>query len=363
MICSATMVSTKPKGVSYICLRKIFLAADDYENAWRWFRELTALPADRRLSSSYAELDAVSVSKEEEKKILLALSQVFRQVLLWTQEFNSDTDNDSVLILDCACGCSSGSSPHFEETQCLTKIVADLVVLLTVQSKYVQHLASNVLVVSEYVAASGRNWDAFIHSLCACLDFAITIKLTFDSAHWPTGADDFNCGSSSFVLSLKQKLKDANWSAVASILRVLCTILKHFNPEDDVQLFTSYFDSVNSCLSNVPWDLFTQIFSTPNADAQKSSVADAVFHRSVFQGNFIQFFCSLVEQSGAVEAIVDSSKKRPDLSAQAIGMYLSQLVVFEFKILAEGRANTTWVEVVRNEAEYLKNWRLWPRTS
>ncbi|XP_060675020.1 uncharacterized protein LOC107424715 isoform X3 [Ziziphus jujuba] len=225
------------------------------------------------------ELDVVPMTKEKEKEILIALSQVFRQVQLWNQEFDSDSDNDSVLLLDCESGCSSGSGPHYEEIQCLSKILADLIVLLTFESRYVQHLATNVLVVvSEFVAASGRNWDAFIHLLCGCLDTAITIKLTFDSAPSPTGADDSNFGSSSFVIKLKQKLKDANWSTAASIVRVLRTILKIFNTEND-----------------------------------KSSGADALFHRSVFLGNFTQFLCSLVEQSYAVEAAGDSAKKRPDL--------------------------------------------------
>ncbi|XP_024932465.3 uncharacterized protein LOC107424715 isoform X1 [Ziziphus jujuba] len=259
------------------------------------------------------ELDVVPMTKEKEKEILIALSQVFRQVQLWNQEFDSDSDNDSVLLLDCESGCSSGSGPHYEEIQCLSKILADLIVLLTFESRYVQHLATNVLVVvSEFVAASGRNWDAFIHLLCGCLDTAITIKLTFDSAPSPTGADDSNFGSSSFVIKLKQKLKDANWSTAASIVRVLRTILKIFNTENDVQFLTFYFDSVSSCLSNVPWDLLTQICVPPNV-VQKSSGADALFHRSVFLGNFTQFLCSLVEQSYAVEAAGDSAKKRPDL--------------------------------------------------
>lgn len=143
------------------------------------------------------------------------------------------------------------------------------------------------------------------------MDAAITFKLKFDSAPSPTGADDSNFGSSSFVHKLKQQLEDANWSTAASIIRVLRTILKNFNPENDVQL-TLYFDSVNSCLSNVPWDLLTQICVTPNVD-QKSFGADALFHRSMFLGNFMQFLCSLVEQSDAVEAAGDSAKKRPDL--------------------------------------------------
>lgn len=147
------------------------------------------------------------------------------------------------------------------------------------------------------------------------MDWAISIKLTFDLAPWPAGAAGFNCGASSFVLALKQKLRDANWSAASGILRVLRTILKHFNLENDAEHFALYFDSVNSCLSNVPWDLFTQMCVAPNADAQKSSGADAVFHRFVFLGYFIQFLCSLVEQSGTVEDIGDSAKKCPDLSA------------------------------------------------
>lgn len=39
-------------------------------------------------------------------------------------------------LLECQSGCSSGSSPHFEEIQCLSKILADLVILHLVNSLF-----------------------------------------------------------------------------------------------------------------------------------------------------------------------------------------------------------------------------------
>ncbi|POO02703.1 Protein Lines [Trema orientale] len=264
----------------------------------------------------YREMEVGSVTKEKEKVILLSLSQVFRQVKLWNQELHSDSgsesNNGSMVRLSCESECSGGCSSHSEEIQCLSQIVADLVYLLTVNSRYVSHLVGNVLLaISEFLAASGSNWGAFIQFLCICLELAINTLLADTSAPLLTGANDSNCDSSSFVLALKDKLKGANWSELAGIMRVLRYILKYLTPENDLDLISVYFDSVNSRLSNVHWDSFTEIFAASDGNAQKSSVIEALFQRYMFLGNLVQFFCSLVEQSRGVEDAGDSMNKHP----------------------------------------------------
>ncbi|PRQ55916.1 putative protein Line [Rosa chinensis] len=236
------------------------------------------------------EPDVVSVTKERE--ILVSLAQILRQVKLWIGEVDSHSDNGVLIGLD------------FEnECMCLSKILTHLIVFLTVESQYVKHLACNVLAaVSEFVAASGSHWDAFIRLLCDCMDLAITAAVSCSTSTLATGASDLCSSSLSLILVLKPKVKNGDWSVAAGVVRVLRDILKYLKSEDDDELVEVFIEAVNSFLSTVPWDLLHEIRVGPNADALKCSRADVSFQRTLFLGNLIQFLCSLVEQGSVVDA-------------------------------------------------------------
>ncbi|ONH96624.1 hypothetical protein PRUPE_7G141900 [Prunus persica] len=256
----------------------------------------------------YTESGVVLVTKERE--ILVTLSQLLRQVKLLTQALDSDSENGPVIGLDCESDC-----------MCLTKIVTHLIVLLTVESQYVKHLTCNVLVaVSEFLAALGSNWGAFIHLLCVCVDLAITVAIQCTSSHLTTEADDHHSGSSSLVLVLKRKLENADWSVAAGVVRVLHDIRKYLKTEDDDVLVELFFDNVNSVLSTVPWNLLQGIHVGPNLVAQKSSGADVLFQRSLFLGNLVQFLCSLAEQSGSMEAASGSVDRHHPIISTIINL-------------------------------------------
>ncbi|KAM1529407.1 hypothetical protein ACFX1Z_018620 [Malus domestica] len=216
----------------------------------------------------YTESGVVLVAQERE--VLVTLSQVLRQVKLWTQALDSDSGN---------------------------------MVLLTVESQYVKHLACSVLVaVSEFLVDSGSNWEGFIRLLCVCMNLAITVAVSCSSSCSVDGADDLHSGSSRLILALKPKLENADWSIAAAVVRVLRDIRKYLKSEDDHELVEAFFDSINSVFSTVPWNLLDEIHVGAKPDAQKGSRADAMFQRSLFLGNLIQFLCSMVEQSGSEEA-------------------------------------------------------------
>ncbi|KAA8547250.1 hypothetical protein F0562_003886 [Nyssa sinensis] len=202
----------------------------------------------------YAEQSAVPLTKQGEKDLLVVLSQVLRQIQMWTHEFR-------------------------------------LYLCLQVKSPYVQHLAGNILVViSKFVVASGSSWDEFIYSLCVCLELAICNMLSSSLESPTTKAKGSECDSSSFVVALQPKLRNANWSTCGC-----------------------------SCLSKVPWDLLNELHVGRKGEALRSSNGDAFLHtnvgqpesRIVFHGNLVQFFCSLVEQSVLVEATGGSLDKYP----------------------------------------------------
>lgn len=96
-----------------------------------------------------------SIPKSTEQQLLIALSNVARQIKLWTDEFiDSDSDTDG---MDTPYDKGQYAVCADEDHHCLTKIVTELVSLLAVQNRYVQHIAGNILVViSEFLAASVR---------------------------------------------------------------------------------------------------------------------------------------------------------------------------------------------------------------
>nr|XP_008338214.2 uncharacterized protein LOC103401283 isoform X6 [Malus domestica] len=134
------------------------------------------------------------------------------------------------------------------------------------------------------------------------MNLAITVAVSCSSSCSVDGADDLHSGSSRLILALKPKLENADWSIAAAVVRVLRDIRKYLKSEDDHELVEAFFDSINSVFSTVPWNLLDEIHVGAKPDAQKGSRADAMFQRSLFLGNLIQFLCSMVEQSGSEEA-------------------------------------------------------------
>ncbi|XP_015576743.1 uncharacterized protein LOC8267269 isoform X3 [Ricinus communis] len=265
------------------------------------------------------EPDVIYLTKDKEEDLLIVLSQLFREIQTIKRELDCDSDEEDKKLW-------GGLELHHEDHNCLIKILADLVTLLTVESQFVPHLVGNILlVVSEFVAASGSEWNSFIHSLFICLELAISNVLSHTLPPSTNGAGYSKYDSSSFVV-LKSRLVNANWSAAAAIIRVLRNILKYLKQEADDELREAYFGSVHSFLSNVPCDFMDEIqvsqsSETKESDAQNNHFMDALFLKNVgeqqkkivFLGNFIQLLCSLVEQSCDVEVKVGSQDHHPVL--------------------------------------------------
>ncbi|XP_048445728.1 uncharacterized protein LOC103935797 [Pyrus x bretschneideri] len=187
-------------------------------------------------------------------EVPVTLSQVLRQVKLWTQALDSGSENGVAIGLDCKSDC-----------MCPTKIETHL-----------------------WRVNMSSIWRAMFLLLCRK---SLLIR-----------ADDLHSGSSRLILALKLKLENVDWSIVAGVVRVLRDIRKYLKSEDDDELVEAFFDSINSVLSTVPWNLLDEIHVGAKPDVQKGSRADALFQRSLFLGNLIQFLCSMVEQSGSAEA-------------------------------------------------------------
>ncbi|KAM4118014.1 hypothetical protein ACB094_02G168600 [Castanea mollissima] len=241
--------------------------------------------------SHSTSVSSLPKDKDKDKQILIALSEVLKQIQLWTPKLNAYHSHNVKDLESASClgGCASHSD---DDNHCLANIVA--------------HLKTN--------------WDGFIHLVCVCLELAINNTLSYPSAPSSSEAEDFNSDSSKFDDVIRPRLTNANWCTVAGIIRVLRNILKYLKREDDDQLLEVYLNSVDSCLSNVHWDLFEEVHVGQNSVTQKNFCADALFFRSIsgchepsiiFLGNFLQLLCSLVDESDFVEAAGGCIDKHP----------------------------------------------------
>ncbi|KAK1428946.1 hypothetical protein QVD17_17786 [Tagetes erecta] len=234
---------------------------------------------------------AVSITKEQEKSLLITLSQVLNKVKLWIAEFDSDSgsdsengdhtsDNQDRPFIDTS-KCHPSASP------CLLKIINDLVLLLAVESRFVQHLAVNVVVsVSEYVVASGSYWEEVMQSICFHLKLIIC-KVISPCSDPTISVKHIGCDSAYSTLDLQPVLNNASWHSVGAIVLVLRTILKQLKHEDNAKILEIYFRVLGSCLQDIPWDscngaLFVDVTTPPESWFE-------------FCGYLLQLFCSLAD--------------------------------------------------------------------
>ncbi|KAK4393354.1 hypothetical protein Sango_1806200 [Sesamum angolense] len=112
--------------------------------------------------------------------------EVFSQVKQWTDEFDSDEELSAESVDDRACSLSATS--YIDTRHCLAKIIGDLTLAFVhffadafacCQHSTCSALGGNTLVaISEFVLASDRSWDDFMHLLCLCLELAFCNSLT-----------------------------------------------------------------------------------------------------------------------------------------------------------------------------------------
>ncbi|XP_052878716.1 uncharacterized protein LOC108476553 isoform X1 [Gossypium arboreum] len=233
----------------------------------------------------------LSFSKQEEKNLLLILSQV----------------SNEIRRLIPSAHISSPLNPNSQNPHCLSKSISHLIPLLTLESLYVQHLAGNVLVTfSEFLASSVKTWEFFIHSLSICLELSISNISSCSFEPSITGAG----GSGSDLLNLvglfKSKLKNTSLFTVAGIIRTLRNILKFLKEECDDELVLVLLNSISFFISNVPWDSMDEIFGGNGGEDDERN--------TLFLGNFIQLLSSFVDQISFVEGLDDSLDKNVILS-------------------------------------------------
>ncbi|KAH6765437.1 hypothetical protein C2S52_016420 [Perilla frutescens var. hirtella] len=240
----------------------------------------------------FSNLAINTLTEEIEKDLLIALSQVFRQV----KQLINDVDSDEELLADPVLDgeCLIDAAADLDNRHCLANTTGDLMFLLGVNSCYAQHLVGNTLVaISEFLLALDGDWDDFMQLLCLCLELAIhNILKSSSMSAFESRYFDFSPSTRS---SLKLKLKSANWSVVAAISRVIRNIQKCLKQDFDDKCMKAYFDFVSSLLINFPWDLLREIYTGDLEGSEDLREMTNIF------GHSVQLLCSLVTQSSSLE--------------------------------------------------------------
>ncbi|KAK6922988.1 Protein Lines, N-terminal [Dillenia turbinata] len=204
---------------------------------------------------------------------------------------------------------------------CLIKCVIKLIPFLSVGSKFIQHISGNILVVMyKFLAESAGDWHGFIQLLCICLQLAINKVYSSYSSKLLNASEHLSC-SLDVVIQLQPSLETANLNVVSGLIRVMRNILKLLNQREDSLPKVIYLDHVNSCLSNVPWiSLIDEALNDPKCDDSSGRklllLGEEDGHlesRLILLGYFLQFLCSLVDQSGLVEREIGSNFNHPIL--------------------------------------------------
>ncbi|KAI3503131.1 hypothetical protein L1887_31567 [Cichorium endivia] len=142
---------------------------------------------------SYKAKSTVSITKEQEKSLLITLSQVF---------------------------------------------------FLAVQNPYARHLAGNVLVaISEFITSSENYLEEFIQSLCS--HFNLIIHNAISPSSNPPKTKHLDHDSSTLKLHLQ---------SASAIILVLRNVLKQLKHEEDDENLKVYLNTLGSCIRDIPWE-------------------------------------------------------------------------------------------------------------
>ncbi|KAF0926096.1 hypothetical protein E2562_021810, partial [Oryza meyeriana var. granulata] len=267
---------------------------------------------------------APQLTREDERRILLALSRVSKAIREWEEEDDDEERELDQELISCSGeghNCCLPANQHFDDGfSCLANIISILVGFFGFCSSYVKHSAGNILIAISnalmkfeivWTQSLELVWIA-VHTVstyaCGALPSSVDSISCFRkgsicySSVMESLSDDINISKTnitSFMEVLQLRCLDINGHMVASLFRVLHTILKFLKHSDSELKSDFIFISINHILM-VPWDSYYQLnvgefvnlgkdgaFSLNNNSAQLGFLSSSL----------LQLLCSLVEQS------------------------------------------------------------------
>uniref|UniRef100_A0A0E0AFA8 Protein Lines C-terminal domain-containing protein n=1 Tax=Oryza glumipatula TaxID=40148 RepID=A0A0E0AFA8_9ORYZ len=274
---------------------------------------------------------ATRLTREDERRILLALSRVNKAIRGWEEEEEEEEEEDDdegceldQEIISCSAevhSCSLPANQHIDDGfSCLANIISILVGFFGFCSSYVKHSAGNILIViSDSLMKFEVVWIQFvelvwiaIHTVSTCAHSALPSLIDSISSFRKDSicycsvmeslSHDIIISSTnitSFVEVLQLRCLDINGHMVASLFRVLHTILK-FLKHTDNELKEDFICISAHHILMVDWDLYYQL----NVGEPLNLVKDSTFSLSddlkqlgFLSSSLLQLLCSLLEQS------------------------------------------------------------------
>ncbi|CAL5058998.1 unnamed protein product [Urochloa decumbens] len=296
------------------------------------------------------------LTRDDERRLLLALSTVNKAIRAWNQEEEEEEQGwceSNQEIVSCSKevhGCCLPPGQHpCDGYGCLANVVSILVGVLGFCSDYVKHSAGNILVsISSALIKFESIWIQFIElvwaaihaaSKClhrACLDTALAQaaparqshqlqaseighlgvlpgpgKLSMvqsKQAHNPLSSTidsnnfDITCSSTSitsFMPVLEQCGPNISGQIMSSLFRVLHAILK-FLKHSDSELKDDFICLSIHHIQSVPWVTFHQLYTGELVNRVKDSrfgFCNDSAQSGIMSGCLLQLICSLLEQS------------------------------------------------------------------
>lgn len=134
-----------------------------------------------------------------------------------------------------------------------------------------------------------------------------------------SGAENSNSYLSDIEFLKQYELKICDWCTVAGINEVLRAVVKYLKEDYDDQHVKMYYNSVNSCLSKVPWDLLDQYQVCFISGSKKGPSMNPLHLKDFsamepgikFLGTFLQLLCSLVDLNDFAETGGGSANEHP----------------------------------------------------
>ncbi|KAL5198561.1 hypothetical protein ABZP36_002073 [Zizania latifolia] len=264
------------------------------------------------------------LSREDERRILLTLSRVNKEIRGWKEGEEEDDDVERCELDEeiISCSASSGdvhscclsANQHFDDGfSCLTNIIYTLVAFFGFCSGYVKHSAGNTLIViSNSLMKFETVWIQFIELVW------IAIHKVLTSVHSDLPSVDsiscfrkgsISCSSVMESLShdsitcimevLQLRCFNINGHMVASLFRVLHTILK-FLKHGDSELKSDFICISIHHVLMIRWDSYYQLNGRELVNLVTDgslSLSNDPAQLALLSSSLLQLLCSLVDKN------------------------------------------------------------------
>ncbi|XP_048556733.1 uncharacterized protein LOC125537458 isoform X2 [Triticum urartu] len=260
------------------------------------------------------------LTREEERRILVALSRVNKAIRGWDDDEVDDGEQGcaSDQIVSCseeAHSCCLPPDHHFDDGfSCLANIISIVVGLLHLCSDYIKHSAGNILMaISNSLMKFEAVWIQFvelvwaaIHTVSTCAHNHSTINATKGSVGCSSAAESISQDTTtestsitSFIAVLKLRCVNTNRQIMTCLFRVLHIILKLLKLNDS-ELKDDFICLSIHHIQKLHWDPgyrlnAGKVVSIVTDDRHSLTKDSAQF--GIVSGSLLQLLCSLVEQS------------------------------------------------------------------